>query len=401
MWFAYLAAGLVVLTIGGILAQRRVARALSHLGVTTRVLRVVRWATAWLLFGYPILVIASIAISRLLGGATPARLDGPIASRLLAVPFAWALLIVVQSVPWLIAIDVVQAITARRRGTADAARPFAIAVLAVVGAFALYTPLRILAERGELRVRHHRLGAEVPSAPAPFRIAFVSDVHQDAHTDAEHVRDVYSRINAERPDIVLSGGDWISTGPDYIASAAASAAALSSRLGTFSVRGDHEHFAYADRERSVSEIERAMQHHGIAVLDNEIRWFDHHGKRIAVVFLNHNYIHRTDRSTIAALLARVAGADYAIVVTHQLDASLASQLENKVNLVLAGHTHAGQVNPVVGLVHVNLARLETPFVDGRYELGHTAIIVTAGVGFSILPFRYAAPASIELIDLPL
>ena len=55
--------------------------------------------------------------------------------------------------------------------------------------------------------------------------------------------------------------------------------------------------------------------------------------------------------------------------------------------------------PLLGLWHVPLARLETPYVDGRYQLGATTIIVTAGVGYSIVPFRYASPGSVELVEL--
>jgi predicted MPP superfamily phosphohydrolase len=69
-----------------------------------------------------------------------------------------------------------------------------------------------------------------------------------------------------------------------------------------------------------------------------------------------------------------------------------------VDLILAEHTHGGQVNPVAGVVHVNLARVETAFADGRYALGSRDVIVTAGIGYSIVPFRYASPASIEIID---
>src|SRR4029078_2656927 len=100
-----------------------------------------------------------------------------------------------------------------------------------------------------------------------------------------------------------------------------------------------------------------------------------------------------------ALIARTKGADYAIAVTHQLDAKLAALLENQGNLVLAGHPHGGQVNPVLGVTHVNLARLETPMVDGRYQLGTTTVIVTAGIGTSVAPIRSAAPGSVEVIDL--
>jgi len=130
-----------------------------------------------------------------------------------------------------------------------------------------------------------------------------------------------------------------------------------------------------------------------------VRWFAHDGKRIAVLFLNYNYIHRTPPAAVATLVASMAKADYTIVVTHQFDAALAQVLKDKVDLVLAGHTHGGQVNPVVGVVHATLARIETPYVNGRYQLGRTTVIVTAGVGYSIVPIRYAAPSTIELIEL--
>jgi len=398
VWFIFVAVGLVLLTISGIYVRRRFASALLHFGVRERRVHAIRWLIAWLLFGVPIVIILAIVISRLLGSSTIPRFDGLFASWLVMFPFAWAMLVVFQSVPWMIAIDIAHVIVRRRRGVSLAARMRAIAVVAVIGAFAVYTPLRIAIDRGDLRVRQHQVGA---ATSTPFRIAFIADTQQDVHTDAKRARDVYALVNASRPDVVLSGGDWINTGPDHIEASAATAAELKSRLGTFSVRGDHEHFAYVDRHRSVREIEEAMRQHGIAMLNNEARWFEHDGKRIAVVFLNYNYIFRSDPITIATLVASVAHADYTIAVTHQLDEPLAALLEGKVDLVLAGHTHGGQVNPVVGVTHVNLARLETAYVDGRYQRGTMTIIVTAGVGYSIVPFRYAAPGSIELIELRL
>ena len=401
MWFAYLGAALALLVASGIYTRRRVAGALVVFGVRGRRVRVVRWAMTWLLFGYPILLTLAIAFSLLIGRETLPRFDGPLASWLLAVPFAWAMLVVFQALPWLLAIDLAHLVVRRRRGAASAGQLRAVLVLAALGLFAVYTPARIAIERDDLRERHHQIGPGQASAADRFRIAFIADVQQDAHTDAARAREVYARVNASQPDIVLSGGDWINTGPDHIESAAATAAALESRLGTFSVRGDHEHFAYVDRHRSVAEVERAMRAHGVAMLDNQVRWFAHGGKQIAVVFLSYNYIHRADRATVAALVASVAAADYSIAVTHQLDGALFELLRDKVDLVLGAHTHGGQVNPVLGVVHVAPARLETEFVDGRYQRGATTVIITAGVGYSIVPFRYAAPGSIEIIELAL
>jgi uncharacterized protein len=397
VWFVFVAVGLALLIVFGLYTRRRIGNALLQLGVRERRVRIMRWLTAWLLFGVPLVIIVSIIGSRVLGQATLPRFDSFVASWTLMFPFAWAMLVVFQSVLWLFAIDLAYFVMLRR-GVASASRMRAIAVLTVVGAFALYTPLRIFAERGDLRVRRHDIGT--PTA-TPLRIAFIGDIQQDANTSAARASEVYAIVNASHPDVVLSAGDWINSGPDHIAAAAATAAELKSRLGTFSVRGDHEHFAYVDRHRSVSEVESAMRESGVTMLNNEVRWFEHGGKRIAVVFLNYNYIYRTDAATVAMLVASVAHADYKIAVTHQFDATLAALLDGKIDLVLAGHTHGGQINPVVGVTHVNIARLETEYVDGRYQRGPMTIIVTAGVGYSIVPFRYASRGSIELIELSL
>lgn len=431
MWFIFLGVGLTLLLIGGLYLRRRVSQALLGLGASPRKVRALRWLVVWLLYGYPLLTFISIFVAlRLLGRPGLPRFDGPLETWLLILPFFLSLLVLVQSLPYLLVIDGVRAIgrwRARRRaavsssgpapaGTPRLDRALARLTLVVVGAFTLYTPARIAAERGALRVRHWQLvgrggAASSPSSSAsppspappsqPFRIAFVADLQQDTYTGPAELRRVVDTINAAGADVVLSGGDWINTGPDFIAEAAATAGALQSRLGTFSVRGDHEHFAYLDRQRSVGEIERALTTHRVTMLNNEVRWFTHAGKRIGVLFLNYNYVFRTDDAIITALVGELAGADYSILVTHQLNEHVAALVRDRVDLVLAAHTHGGQVNPVIGLVHVPLARLETRYIDGRYQLGATTILTTAGVGFSIVPFRYASPGSLELIELRL
>ncbi|MFN0248781.1 MAG: metallophosphoesterase [Kofleriaceae bacterium] len=393
MWFVFVGVGLTLVIAAGIYTRRRLATSMTELGVRPRWVRVMRWASAWLLFGYPVIVIVTIAISLGLGAETLPRFEGKLLSWLLGVPFIWAVLVLVQSLPWLFVAEVAGLVLGER-----GKRVRAIAIVGVVTLFALYTPIRIAIEHGDVRVRHHVVGS---GSGLPFRIAFVADVQQDVHTDEDVVAPVIATINRSASDVVISGGDWINSGPDHIADAARTAGALKSRLGTFSVRGDHEHFAYIDRERSVREVDQALAANGVQLIDNQVRWFTHEGKRIGVLFLNYNYIVRTKLDMVASLVATLEPADYSIVVTHQLDRPLAALLEGKVDLVLGAHTHGGQINPVVGVLHVPLARLETTFVDGRYQLGTTDVIVTAGIGMSLVPIRYASPGSLELIELRL
>lgn len=394
MWFLWLGLALTIVTVAGLYVRRRVVDAAGALGLSPRGRTILRRGFLWLLFGYPALVFASVAWSLVLGNDRPRLFDGPVAAWVLVIPFFLTVLVVLQALPYLVIVDVVARV---RRIPMHRGR--ALAVLAPIVALAIYTPARILWEHGDLRWRH--VEVEVPGeAAAPrFRIAFVADLQQDAHTDAARAAAVMRRVTAARPDLVLSGGDWINTGPAYIEAAARSAALPESRLGTFSVRGDHEHFAYRGGDRSVRAVTEAMRTHGVAMLHNEVRRFEHHGQTIAVVFLTYSYPSRTPLDEVDRLIGSVADADVRILVTHQLVEEVAALARDRVDLVLAAHTHGGQVNPLLGVWHLPLARLETPYIDGRYQLGATTIIVTAGIGYSLVPFRYASPGSVEIIDL--
>ncbi len=395
MWFIWLALGLSLVTVAGLYTRRRVVEAAAALGLPPRGRTALRWGIAWLLFAYPAIIFLSVLVSLALGSDRMRGFDGPVATWTLVLPFFLTVLTVVQALPYLLLVDVVA--WARR---IPMRRGRAVAVLAPIVLVAIYTPARILWERGELRWRHYTVAAPAPAPGVPpMRIAFVADLQQDDHTDAARAASVMKRVAADRPDLVLSGGDWINMGPDHIAAAARTAALAPSRLGTFSVRGDHEHFAYIDRERSVGEVTRALRAHGVEMVHNEVRRFDHHGRTVAVAFLTYSYPSRTSGEEIDRLIAELQGADVRILVTHQLVDDVAARAKDRVDLILAAHTHGGQVNPLLGVWHVPLARLETPYVDGRYQLGGTTIIVTAGVGYSIVPFRYASPGSVELVEL--
>jgi predicted MPP superfamily phosphohydrolase len=394
VWFLWLALALALLIVSGVYTRRRVVQAAAALGVRPRGQRILRWAILWLLFGYPALVIGAIVVALVIGRERVALFTGPIGTWLLVLPFFLTLLTVVQALPYLLLIDLVARV---RRVPMHRRR--ALATLAPLVVMAIYTPARILWEHEDVRWRRHVVAARgAPGAP-PFRIAFVADLQQSAHTDAERLAQVMARVNAEAPDLVLSGGDWIDSGPDHIAGAGRTAGLAKSRLGTFSVRGDHEHFAYFDRERSVREMTEALRASGVSLLHNEVRRFDHHGRTIAVAFLTYSYPSRTPLAEVDRLIGELQGADVRILVTHQLADEVLARARDRVDLILAAHTHGGQVNLLLGPVHVPLARLETAYVDGRYQVGATTIIVTTGVGYSIVPFRYASPGSVETIDL--
>tara|TARA_R110002096_G_scaffold143328_5_gene299468 strand:+ start:127556 stop:128752 length:1197 start_codon:yes stop_codon:yes gene_type:complete len=396
MWFVLAGTALIVVCIGGIYTRRRTMVAIGNLGGSEKVARRVGLAMRWFLFGYPAIFIGFVIISLILGRDSVSLPITPWITWGLSIPFWVSMLVMLQALPFLILLDLLSAGNRIIRKQTIPRRTRAIATLAPLLCFLLYTPIRIAVEHASLSVHTYSVG----SGSESLRIVFVGDLQQDNMTGPSRANEFIGLVNKQAADLILSGGDWINVGPDYIGAATTSAGKLQSRLGTFSAEGDHENFAYRDKDKSLREVRSGLAANNVHLLHNEVRVFEQGGKRVAVLFLAYNYIYRTPPDEIRALIAQGVGADYTILVTHQFDAHVAALANDKVDLVLAGHTHGGQVNPVVGFWHVPLARIETKYVEGRYRLSpRTEVIVTAGIGFSLAPFRYASPASIEVIDL--
>ena len=69
------------------------------------------------------------------------------------------------------------------------------------------------------------------------------------------------------------------------------------------------------------------------------------------------------------------------------------------DLTIAGHTHGGQVRIEILRQDLNVARFFTPYVDGLYQEGSSAIFVSRGIGTIGLPARLGAPPEVALIQL--
>jgi hypothetical protein len=89
-----------------------------------------------------------------------------------------------------------------------------------------------------------------------------------------------------------------------------------------------------------------------------------------------------------------------ILLSHQPAEHVVEQAASHgYDLILAGHTHGGQIvlHPL-GIPFTPSMR-ETKFYSGVYRLGESTVVVTNGVGLTLAPIRYHAPAEITSIVL--
>lgn len=89
---------------------------------------------------------------------------------------------------------------------------------------------------------------------------------------------------------------------------------------------------------------------------------------------------------------------FKILLAHSPE--IIERAENRVELVLAGHTHGGQVViPSIGAPFVPLAKKYRRYASGIFKVGKTILFVSRGIGTSIFPVRMNCPPEIAFIEL--
>ena len=110
-------------------------------------------------------------------------------------------------------------------------------ILALVICFLIYVPVRICYDYFTIDVRE--VSYKKPGLSSELKnlkIVFISDIHADRYTNKRRLDNFISKVNEAHPDLVLIGGDFISSHPDYIGLAAKETGKIKSKYGVYSWR---------------------------------------------------------------------------------------------------------------------------------------------------------------------
>jgi predicted MPP superfamily phosphohydrolase len=163
---------------------------------------------------------------------------------------------------------------------------------------------------------------------------------------------------------------------------------FSAPLGTYSVLGNH------DTWYSVDSVRRGLEQNGIKVLENEVAQVNARGTSLWLVGLADLW---TRQQWIERTVAKVPEGQPMIALTHNPD--IFPSLPQRVPLLLAGHTHGGQVRfPLIGTV-VESSRYGDRYVRGHVIENNHHLFVTTGIGTSIMPVRFGVTPEIVLLTL--
>lgn len=224
---------------------------------------------------------------------------------------------------------------------------------------------------------------------------------------------IVETTNALQPDLIVLLGDYAGdhrfvTKPVAMAEFARSSARLSARLGVYAILGNHDWWDDTAAQRSGHgplAVQSLLEREGIPVLHNAALRIANDGRPFWLLGLGDQLalLRRFGRlqpagvDDLAATLAHLDGDEApALLLAHEPD--VFPRVPARVALTLCGHTHGGQVrllgySPVVPSAFGN-----------RYAYGHVVeegrhLVVSGGLGCSILPVRFGVPPEITLVEL--
>ncbi len=350
------------------------------------------WPIAALLNLYPAVAIGGYLLDAPFW-RTALRNGHPLVDALLTYPFWIGLLVALQLFVIFLLLDGGRALA--RLWTKSADRGIARAMLGLTLIVLVYTPIRAYRDTRQIRLREQVITSEkLPADIEELRVVHISDLQLDARTEAALVQRFIERVNALRPDLVFFTGDLVTSGTEYIEPAAAGLGAVRARHGVYACLGDHDY--WADPRR----VPESLRRHGIVLLDDASRSISVGNASLHLTGVTNIYRRRPSPETLARLAEEKPAGRFSILMAHQPSPSLVQWAKAQdYDLFLAGHTHGGQiVLPFFGL-RLALARLETPYVSGAYDVGSLWVNVTNGLGLTFAPLRFHAPAEIVLLRL--
>lgn len=222
-----------------------------------------------------------------------------------------------------------------------------------------------------------------------YRIVHLSDLHIGALTPPWWGKRWIDRANAEQADAIAVTGDLVTSGVAFHDDIANLVGGLRAKDGVFCSMGNHDYFG--DGEPLIT----LLRERGPNVLRNQGVLVEREGARLFFAAIDDTWTRRADLDL--ALSERPEGVT-TVMLAHDPD-RFVPIAKRGVDLVLAGHTHGGQIAvPFLGR-WLNASKLAHQFHIGIYKEGDATLYVHPGLGTTGPPIRLGVAPAVTVLTL--
>lgn len=228
-----------------------------------------------------------------------------------------------------------------------------------------------------------------------FRIAAISDIHGGSnYSNEERLRYLTEKVNEQNPDIIVLLGDFVSQTAGFhsplkmpVETVAENIKGMKAKYGVYAVIGNHDWW-YDD-----AKVRAALENIGIKVLENQTESFSAGGQTVTILGIEDFWRHKS--VPVKDLMPKIQPQQNIIAITHNPDSF--DQTPESIALVLAGHTHGGQV--LIPFYGAPILVAQRKYLAGHVVENGRNLFVTTGFGMTGPQLRFGVPPEIAVITL--
>lgn len=230
---------------------------------------------------------------------------------------------------------------------------------------------------------------KLPKAFDGYKIVQISDLHFGIFHLPIRNDLVINIISKIRPNLIVITGDLVSN-----IGSAKDAIRFIKRLTFISnvviVFGNWDHISgFTSYKETLQKLSKVF------VLENSHIVVTKNDERIYIIGVDDPHL---GFDNLTKALSKVPNQAFKILLAHS--PQIIDKAKGKVDLILTGHTHGGQVViPLIGPLFVPLPSKYRKYVAGLFEIQGTYLYVNRGIGTNILPIRFNCPPEITVIIL--
>lgn len=238
---------------------------------------------------------------------------------------------------------------------------------------------------------------DIPSNFDGLKIVHFSDLHYNRAINLKKVKSIVKEINLINPDIVVFTGDLIDqdtnlTDEDYN-KLGDTLKEIKAKYGKYAILGNHDY--HKDKDNVI----KIYQNSDFTYLDNSHDIiYSKNNQKIFVGGINTLTYNQDDIDKTMELSSNEENIDYKIILIHEPDITDKIVKDYQVNLILAGHSHNGQIRlPIIGAIYT--PPYAKNYYDNYYNIDGTNLYISSGIGVSTINYRLFNHPSINFYRL--
>ena len=251
-----------------------------------------------------------------------------------------------------------------------------------------------------LEVSTHTISSpRIPAEFSGFRIAQISDLHNAEFGEGNAL--LLEKLSQCHPDVIFLTGDLVDSRSTDIPLALSFAESATEIAPVYYVTGNHE-----ARIFQYSTLKAGLEERGVSVLDNQKVILQKEDSHITLLGIDDpsfltDYLFGDSTAVTAEALSALHSPEggYTVLLAHRPEL-LETYADSGIDLVFSGHAHGGQFRlPFLGGMFAPNQGFFPKYDGGLYTSGHTHMLVSRGIGNSLIPFRINNPPEILVAEL--